>query len=83
VNPVIYPQLYIGGGGSTRRVGTPTSSGRPTTDTTDTPDPTVADPERLFGAKYAGVRFVADGRHAWLRITPDKIMSWDFRKLGG
>jgi len=23
-----------------------------------------------------------DGRHAWLRITPDKIVSWDFRKLG-
>ncbi len=49
---------------------------------TDTPDPAVAEPERLFGAKYAGGRFVADGRHAWLRITPDKIVSWDFRKLG-
>jgi PPOX class probable F420-dependent enzyme len=24
---------------------------------------------------------VHDGRHAWLRITPDKIVSWDFRKL--
>ena len=22
-----------------------------------------------------------DGRHAWLRIVPDKIVSWDFRKL--
>jgi hypothetical protein len=22
-----------------------------------------------------------DGRHAWLRITPTKITSWDFRKL--
>jgi hypothetical protein len=24
-----------------------------------------------------------DGRHAWLRVTPAKIASWDFRKLGG
>jgi PPOX class probable F420-dependent enzyme len=24
---------------------------------------------------------VHDGRHAWLRITPAKITSWDFRKL--
>lgn len=22
-----------------------------------------------------------DGRHAWLRIVPDKIVSWDFREL--
>jgi hypothetical protein len=26
--------------------------------------------------------FVYDGRHAWLRITPTKIASWDFRKYG-
>lgn len=24
-----------------------------------------------------------DGRHAWVRLTPEKIVSWDFRKLGG
>ena len=24
---------------------------------------------------------IHDGRHAWLRITPLKIVSWDFRKL--
>ena len=24
---------------------------------------------------------IHDGRHAWLRITPAKITSWDFRKL--
>lgn len=48
---------------------------------TDTPDPAVAEPERLFGDKYAGGRFVVDGRHAWLRVTPTKIVSWDFRKL--
>jgi len=22
-----------------------------------------------------------DGRHAWLRLVPGKISSWDFRKL--
>ena len=48
---------------------------------TDRPDPALADPERLFGEKYAGGPFVADGRHAWLRVAPDKIVSWDFRKM--
>jgi hypothetical protein len=24
-----------------------------------------------------------DGRHAWLRLTPEKLVSWDFRKLAG
>jgi hypothetical protein len=24
-----------------------------------------------------------DGRHAWLRLVPDKITSWDFRKMAG
>src|SRR5580704_6575283 len=24
---------------------------------------------------------VHDGRHAWLRVTPQKMVSWDFRKL--
>jgi Pyridoxamine 5'-phosphate oxidase len=23
-----------------------------------------------------------DGRHAWLKLTPSKISSWDFRKIG-
>jgi hypothetical protein len=32
--------------------------------------------------KYRGSEdMVHDGRHAWLRITPVKIVSWDFRKL--
>jgi hypothetical protein len=38
-------------------------------------------PERLFGAKYANGTFSADGRHAWLRLDPNKIVSWDFRKM--
>jgi hypothetical protein len=24
-----------------------------------------------------------DGRHAWLRLRPAKIVTWDFRKLSG
>jgi hypothetical protein len=39
-------------------------------------------PEQLFGDKYAGGNFGHDGRHAWLRIVPEKIVSWDFRKMG-
>jgi hypothetical protein len=49
---------------------------------TDTPDPALAEPERLFGDKYVGGRFASDGRHAWLRVVPVKIVSWDFRKIG-
>ena len=46
------------------------------------PDPAVAEPERLWADKYTGGTFVADGNHAWLRLVPDKIVSWDFRKIG-
>jgi hypothetical protein len=38
-------------------------------------------PEHLFADKYANGLIHHDGRHAWLRITPDKIVSWDFRKI--
>ncbi|UGQ11449.1 pyridoxamine 5'-phosphate oxidase family protein [Yinghuangia sp. ASG 101] len=39
-------------------------------------------PEQLFADKYSpGRAFQYDGRHGWLRITPDKIVSWDFSKL--
>ena len=42
----------------------------------------VATAELLFARKYAGTdTFTPDGRHAWLRVVPDKIMSWDFRKI--
>jgi pyridoxamine 5'-phosphate oxidase-like protein len=44
-------------------------------------EPALEVPERLFGHKYAGGYFVADGRHAWLRLTPVKLVSWDFRKM--
>jgi hypothetical protein len=47
-----------------------------------TPDPAVEVPEILYGQKYSNGTFHADGRHAWLRLTPEKIVSWDFRKMG-
>ena len=40
-------------------------------------------PEQIFADKYAGGVTHHDGRHAWLRIMPEKIVSWDFRKLAG
>jgi len=49
---------------------------------TGEPDERLAHPEQLFAAKYHGGGAMAhDRRHAWLRIEPDKITSWDFRKL--
>jgi PPOX class probable F420-dependent enzyme len=62
----------------------------PRTGGEDQPAPELAEPERLMAAKYfdpasqaadTAPGMVHDGRHAWLRITPDKIVSWDFRKL--
>jgi PPOX class probable F420-dependent enzyme len=45
------------------------------------PVPELAEPERLFARKYAGTdEFGSDGRHGWLRIAPEKTVSWDFRK---
>ena len=45
------------------------------------PDLTV--PERLFARKYLGGQAMAhDYKHAWLRLPPTKITSWDFRKMG-
>ena len=50
---------------------------------TERADPRLAEPERLYAMKYAGVPdFVPDGRHAWLRLEPDRLVSWDFRKNG-
>ena len=49
----------------------------------DPETPELAGPERLMAVKYQhpGASMIHDGRHAWLRITPAKITSWDFRKL--
>ncbi|MES5823958.1 pyridoxamine 5'-phosphate oxidase family protein [Streptomyces sp. RG80] len=39
-------------------------------------------PETLFARKNFRLdEMPHDGRHAWMRLTPDKIVSWDFRKL--
>jgi Pyridoxamine 5'-phosphate oxidase len=50
---------------------------------TGVPDENLAAIERVFARKYMGGtdEMFHDGRHAWLRITPTKIASWDFRKL--
>ncbi len=54
----------------------------PRTGEADPQIPELAEPERLMAAKYFGAGDMThDGRHAWLRITPAKITSWDFRKL--
>lgn len=44
--------------------------------------PELGPVEALFARKYFGLDSVPhDGRHAWLRLTPDAVASWDFRKL--
>ena len=46
------------------------------------PDPLLDPVEQLFADKYTrGVKVPADGRHAWLKLAPEKLVSWDFRKL--
>jgi PPOX class probable F420-dependent enzyme len=48
---------------------------------TTAPDPRLAEPERLYAEKYAGTSvFEPDGRHAWVRLEPTRLVSWDFRK---
>ncbi|TGB09619.1 pyridoxamine 5'-phosphate oxidase family protein [Streptomyces sp. MZ04] len=49
---------------------------------TGEPCPELDVPERLFAQKYFGMDSMPyDGKHAWIRLTPDAISSWDFRKL--
>ncbi|WP_420032513.1 pyridoxamine 5'-phosphate oxidase family protein [Streptomyces sp. cg28] len=49
---------------------------------TGEPCPELDAPEEQFAEKNFGLpTMVYDGRHAWARLTPDKITSWDFRKL--
>ncbi len=51
---------------------------------TGEPCPELDAAERLFARKLFGLDAMPhDGRHAWLRLTPDAIASWDFRKLAG
>ena len=44
-------------------------------------DPQLEPVEAAYAAKYANGEFEHDGRHAWLRLRPRTIVSWDFRKL--
>ncbi|MDO9485568.1 MAG: pyridoxamine 5'-phosphate oxidase family protein [Actinomycetota bacterium] len=45
------------------------------------PNDELAPIELAFARKYANSDvFFPDGRHGWLRVTPSKISSWDFRK---
>jgi hypothetical protein len=48
---------------------------------TGEPNEALVAPEQAFGQKYANGKFAYDGGHAWLRLVPDKIVSWDFRKI--
>ncbi|MCX4986993.1 pyridoxamine 5'-phosphate oxidase family protein [Streptomyces sp. NBC_00572] len=51
---------------------------------TGEPHPELDVPEQLFAAKNFGLDAMPhDGRHAWMRLTPDAIASWDFSKLAG
>ncbi|MCK7625825.1 pyridoxamine 5'-phosphate oxidase family protein [Streptomyces sp. RS10V-4] len=51
---------------------------------TGEPCPELAAPERLFAAKYFGLAAMPhDGRHAWLRLVPETVVTWDFRKIPG
>jgi hypothetical protein len=43
--------------------------------------PLLVEPEHLFAEKYADGTFRYDGRHAWFRVVPDKIVSWDLGKM--
>ncbi len=51
---------------------------------TGEPDDTLGPVEAAMARRYhdgPDQAFELDGRHAWLRVVPDKIVSWDFRKI--
>jgi Pyridoxamine 5'-phosphate oxidase len=43
--------------------------------------PQLTEPERLFAEKYSNGKFHYDGGHAWFRVVPEKIVSWDLGKM--
>ncbi|WP_042431579.1 pyridoxamine 5'-phosphate oxidase family protein [Streptacidiphilus anmyonensis] len=48
------------------------------------PVPELETVEKAFALKYGfGERMFHDGRHAWLRIRPETLTTWDFRRLDG
>jgi len=45
------------------------------------PNVDLTEVESRFGVKYSPTGVMHhDGRHAWLSVTPSRIVSWDFRK---
>ena len=51
---------------------------------TGEPNDALAEVEAQFARRNFGTdAMFHDGKHAWLRVTPGKIASWDFRKLAG
>ncbi|MGW0393441.1 pyridoxamine 5'-phosphate oxidase family protein [Streptomyces sp. NPDC003042] len=49
---------------------------------TGEPCPELAEPERLFPLKNFRLEEMPhDGLHAWIRLTPESVVSWDFRKI--
>lgn len=49
---------------------------------TGEPCPELEPVEALFARKYFGLEALPhDHRHAWIRLTPEAVASWDFRKI--
>lgn len=45
-------------------------------------DPSLTAIRSMFGAKYwGGIDVPALRSHQWLRLTPERTVSWDFRKI--
>ena len=48
---------------------------------TGDPNIDLTEVESRFGVKYSPTGAMHhDGRHAWLSVTPSRVVSWDFRK---
>jgi hypothetical protein len=49
---------------------------------TGEPNDELAAIEGKFAHKYFGIDHLPyDGRHAWCKVVPTKVTSWDFRKI--
>lgn len=46
-------------------------------------NPELEPVEREFARRYSGGVMNHDGRHAWLRLSPYREYTWDFRKVSG
>jgi len=45
-------------------------------------DPALPEVRKAFGARYFGGSEVPDRRsHQWLKLVPQRVVSWDFRKI--